>query len=241
MSCKSILFLVIILGSYGLTAQTMLYGGMGYNVSFVNSNAVDFVIDRYNQTRPFLVEEMDEMKVMHWPAAVAGVITAKGVTVELNWVGRQSTSEAIGEGSVGARERWDIQIRDNHFGIVAGYTYNKDLILKPGILFSLDMGSFKELSRVGLASEIERKDFKLVDKEFTLGSTISINLLLKGDQFPLAAAIRPYFHIDYIQQDLTSLNQAINPNTYVWDNEADQRSPNHHFGLQAFLIVALNK
>jgi len=221
-------------------AQTYYIGG-GENFSFINIESLDFVVNRYNETRSYLSQPMDDFNYMRGGTVNAGYVSQGGLTMELAWVGRHMKQAAEGVDNTGTLQRREVKVRNNTTNFGFGYTYVRESVFCPGILASFDFGSLKSFTRVAPAADIKDTDFEQVMKDIQLGMSFTLNLMIAAKEKPWGLAVRPYYQLQFFGVDYQDLNLAINPATANADYDEDLMEANSNFGVQVALMLVFRK
>ncbi len=215
----------------------IFYMGGGENFSFINIESLDFVVNRYNETRTYLTKEMDDFSYMRGGTVNLGFVGESGLTLEMAWVGRHMKQYAEGVDNTNTLQRRDLKIRNNTFNIGGGYTFARESVFCPGILATFDFGSFRSFTRIAPADDIKDADFDQISKDTQLGLSFMLNLMIAAKEKPWGIAIRPYYQVQLFGVDYQELNFAINPATASADYTEDLSEPNSNFGVQVTLML----
>lgn len=195
------------------SAQSHFYGAFGYNLGFAKYDSLNYIIDRYNETRGYLDKQMDNLTFPNgFCLSIGG--SNRAFLYDFSWVGRHRTVSAQGTDASNVLVQRDLKLRMNTFnmgmGVVGGNAS------KFGLGLSFDFGSMKIFTRVAPASEIKSEDFQLIQKELMVSSTFFLHILLGGGQ-GAGLLLRPYVQLPYWRVDLWETNATINPNTWASD------------------------
>jgi len=235
---KSRLTGICLIISINLFSQNFMYLGGGMNFSFINIESLNFVVDRYNETRTdcsvfCLTETMNSIDNFLGGAASIGYVTRSGFTYEFTWAGRNRKTSATGVFYTGNAATRDVKIRDNSYNLGFGYTGFLEQVIRFGFLVSYDFGSFREFTRVS------QDDFELVQKTLQLGMTFTLNLMVTGKKSAVGCAVRPYYQVGMFDVNFQELNMAINPTTAAADEDHNLKEKNHHPGIQVMVMILI--
>ena len=207
-----------------LSAQVWLTAGYGF--SWLNSDGLNHIIDRYNSTRNYLSKDMEQ------PGAYSGFALNAGlnfISIQMDVRYSSRSTQISSEGTVNGtkfKREIDTDYSIYGFGIGfgsfdsnVGYSFGVDIeLIFPGIVTRINPGVETE---VDLASQF----VTAVSPQFVL-------FVKLGDELPLAVSLRPYYTIGITDIDYKELNKTINPNTYQNDTEEDQKSKVGGFGIE---------
>lgn len=196
------------------------YMSMGYNANLFESEQLNFVVDRYNETRTYLDEEMAHPNYFDGFEIHAG--GGDNVLVDIGFAWRSSKVSASGVDASGTNQQRDLKYKFGSFEFGIGYVAVKGEI-KIAAGYNQTLGSEKAYSRVDLAEEVNSTDYDLVFKSFNPGADIFILFI-----FPVADGnailLRPYYHFSYGTTDYAGLNEALNPATAAADPQVLESS-----------------
>lgn len=212
---KKLLTLVggLLLLSHVATAQSHFHFGIGYNLGFAKYDSLNYVIDRYNETRNFLDKEMDHITFPNGFAFSLGGST-NNVIYDFAWIGKHQTVGAEGIDGTGVLTHRDLKFRWNTFNIGLGFGGGRSSRIGAG--FSVDVGYLKMFTRVGPADEVSSMDYSLVKKELLLGSSVFLHLLVAASD-RVGFILKPYYQFPYWRVDMINVNSSINTKTYIND------------------------
>jgi hypothetical protein len=230
---KKFLIVIFISGLFGVckAQDAMVTVGLGYNMMFTGAKALNVVIDRYNETRPFLSKEMGHVYFMDGisfnSSATIGVIM-----FDFNYNKKVSVVSAQGDNGYGLMQR-DLKIKNGNIGIGLGvHVFEMNPAVAVG--FSADIGMLTFKTRSASPDEIRKYDFEEFEYSLTSGMSIWFQLLFASNDEGLALSLRPYYHFDFLKYNYEWFNQGINPDTYYYDRY-DQHGKINHFGIQLIL------
>ncbi len=241
----------VLAGLLSLCAASSLWGqsgehvtmsiDLGYQAHLESPDGLNFVADRYNETRDFLTEEMDSFGYFDGLTGSVGIYLSR-LYFDLGFNLREQERAAEGTTN-GTSVRRALRVSSNsvYFSMAAAVQDNG--IYSPFGLSVVTIGARAELgttrfsTRVGTTSEIDDQDWAEISDEMRIyaGPFVKIGL------GPLM--IEPYylFDVDFGVPGvgLSPVNEAINPATF-------QRDPDNlaygggGFGLRIAAVVYLN-
>ena len=213
-----------------VSMPSILYGQVwitaGYGFSWLNSDGINHIIERYNSTRNYLSKDMEQ------PGAYSGFALNAGlnfISIQMDVRYSSRSTQISSEGTVGGtnfKREIDVDYSIYGFGIGfgsfdsnIGYSIGVDIeLISPGIVTRIDPGIETEVDMAGQFATAVSPQFVLFVK--------------LGDELPLAVSLRPYYTIGISDIDYSDLNKTINPNTYQNDTEEDQKSKVGGFGIE---------
>lgn len=208
------LFFVVLL-NVSSTAQVRIgITEIGYQTHFMQSEGADFVVDRYNETRSFLTEEMRRFSYLDgltFGSGIAFGVNAPFVEMGINFRGQTRFSEGTVSGVDFRRE---LRMKNHTFFLGLGLLLGNDnFIIIPGVRG--EIGKLKYRTRIDETDNIKSADWDEIHNEFS--SYLSFYL-----KIPIGlVVIEPYYSLDLIGEDvqfgLEDVNEAINPNTFQND------------------------
>jgi len=220
---KIIFFLFLLMLPSIASAQVWVTAGYGF--SWLNSDGMNYVIDRYNSTRNFLTKDMEQPGVFSGFAFNAG-LNFVNVQMDVRYSSRstQITSEGNVSGTNFKREI-DIDYDFYGFGIgfgdfneAFGYSLGVDLeIVSPGMVTRIDPGTETEVDISQFATAV---------------SPQFVFFIKFGNEIPLGISVRTYYTFGLTEIDYDKLNETINPNTYPNDPADKQSSKFSGFGIE---------
>jgi len=206
---KSIISIFIASIATSLSAQTG-YFSFGYNGNMFQSEKLDFVIDRYNETRTFLDVTMEYPHYLDGFDIHAG--GGKQVIFDFGFSWRSSYVHASGVDASGINQQRDLKYKFGAFDIALAVNVTGDAETKLAIGYNQTLGSEKVYSRVAPVEEVENTDYEKMLIDFNPGGDVFLQLLL-----PFSGSggliIKPYYHFSYGKTDYAPLNNTLNPAT----------------------------
>jgi len=156
---RFLLILALVVCSLVLPAQT--YFRVGYVANHYNMMNYDKMIDRYNETRPWLTTKMPYMKWMTGPDIGIGVRFDNGGGGEFFFRTAWATVSASGTDSSGVPTTRYLQAKE---GGIGGVIYVR--VAGP-VYMSFD----GEISVFKSKTKVDAEDYRLKDKTFSIGIT----------------------------------------------------------------------
>ncbi len=221
-------------------SQSMkIFGGLGFSASRGSYKGLNFVLDRYNQTRQgqsgaanvntsmgnirFLSGVSWQFGLLVLPDEDEGLLLYTGI----NRIGRAGSTYATVTNINGGTDRRDVRFTANsvNFELGLGGSYDYYMGMVGG---SLDLITTKAYTK------INGGDYKNVMKDDAIGLSFFIDFSVSVSEF-VAVGIKPYWQLVIIETDFTDLNRAINPATYSRDDYKDATSPTSNVGAQVQL------
>lgn len=209
------LFIILALSCVRLSAQGYDYFGIGYNMAFLQSEGLDFVTNRYNETRPYLYDQMDEPRYFDG-LSIRGGLARNAFLVDFGYTQQSCVVSAEGIDATGVAIQRDLKNKwntlDVAFGVNVGDGEKGAFAL--GVNFGLN--SEKSLTRSDTPDNIGKANFAQVQKQFKVGISPFVQLILAGEG-GAGVLIRPYYAWSPVTTDYSELNAYINPYTAVGD------------------------
>jgi hypothetical protein len=216
--------------------------GGGFAVNTFSHNGLDYVIDRYNETRQGkpgqfrLTQNMDKIHSMFGYEVGFGWVSNKydnGLFYTMNFQRTSGTSHGEGYTPLDTLNL-NLQTRDlkaslDNFAMGIGLIPIQTPVLDIGFGMQMNMPilNFYTSLNSGSYEKIEYVD----QIGFGGGFYMLFNFFLfKG--FPLNLSAQPYYFFDFIPSDMSGLSEEINPATYTNDEEKKLKGKMSQFGLQ---------
>lgn len=198
-----------------ISAQGYDYLGLGYNMGFLRSEGLDFVVDRYNETRPYLNDQMEQPRYFDGFAIHGGV--GRGLLLlNLGYTQQSSKVSAEGTDATATTVQRDLKNKWNTFDLGIGLNIADGDRGAFGLGVNMGLNSEKALTRTGAPDDIGKEKFEEVQKQFKVGFSPFVQIILTGDS-GTGLLIRPYYAWSPMTTDYTELNAAINPATAAGD------------------------
>ena len=232
--------LLCILGMQTANAQSVrVLGGISANASKGNLKGLNFVLDRYNQTRQGNQGQatiISPMGNINW---VSGLGWQVGISIEsdrgallylgLNRVGRSATTFATVVDVNGNRGQRDVKFSSN--------SINSEVALGArGEHFVGMLGGSFDLINSRAYTKINSDKYNKVLSDLNIG----ISLFFDASYYlteRFSVGIRPYVQLAFLETDFYDLNRAINPNSY-FNDYSETYSRFNNWGAQVFVRIA---
>ena len=237
---KKIIFSVLMLASFASSAQidgSGIYLGAGYNLSFANNKGLNYFIDRYNQTRPYLDVRMDQIHLLQGPDFSLDFV-ASFLLFDFHWTGRHANVYSQATDAGGVLNQRDLKVRGNTFDVDFGFRAVRLGPVHPFLGFGASFGSDKVFSRVYKVGEDEGK-FEKINAEPRLGLNTFLDVRVYFGKKGPSLSLRPYYLVNFIEASYYDLNEKLNPNTYYIDDVEDLSGSLSHFGMKFLLMIPL--
>jgi hypothetical protein len=239
-SCLVLLFFTV--SGFPVFAQYEgYYFSVGYNPSFVRGEDMNFIIQRYNETRDdcnrgyCLSKKMSKLKFAQWPTFSFGM-SSNGSLIEFQWTGRKQVLTAIGQSNNDDPVRRDLKVILNSFSTNYAYAFDYGSgFFAPG--FSLDIGKTAMGTRVDYEKNfIGEVEYDKLFSDLMIGTTFFLNIGINLSSDGLVGIlIRPYYQFRWLKVDLDEVNRVLNPNT--WQNDPTGLESNfNNGGIQVGLM-----
>jgi hypothetical protein len=213
----AVIFLFLLIQCSVVNSQSQYWLGFGFNMSRFNmKNGLNYVIDRYNDTRPFLSDEMHHVHYADGLAFSMGTNVDRFM-IDFGYNGKIKTVSAKGNYGAGNMQR-DIRFKNKVYSIGMGYAFANTR--NASIVFgcSFDFGRLKIDTRVDETNKIEDAKYSSIINDLSVGNTFFMQFFVgAGRHGGVALIIRPYYSINYLKYDFSTVNEAINPATYLND------------------------
>ncbi len=237
---KRSIILVLFIGvfSFNTYSQSQFWFGMGYNMSrFKLDNSINYVIDRYNQTRTgYLTKTMDNIHFTDGMALSFGFNNERFI-YDLSYTGKRQTVSAQGNSTQNGNSQRDLRLKSKCFSMGLGYALLNSQTFSVSLCATIDMMNFKTETRVGEVSEIKKEDFEKISNDIDIGTTFYFQFLVGSARGKgLALLVRPYYQFNYIKLNFYDVNERINPNTYYNDSYYLEGRPSN-IGLSLMLAI----
>lgn len=214
-----ILLFVFLLAFMPVKAQTepFLFIGGGLSGAYTGGiGGLDFAVDRYNETRNWLDDEMGNFSFLTGFNLTAGMNLA-GFTMDITYSRRSSTSTAGGTQPINNQ----YAERDLKFVLSAlsfGFSYmlyneDRELIHGPG--FSIDLPTVSVSTKISTSDEYQ----DIIDGDGNVAFSFYWQFYyapFRNSSFMFAA--RPYYQMFLTDNDYFLVNKIINRTTYFNDD-----------------------
>jgi hypothetical protein len=221
--------------------------GPGLNWNSFDHTGLDFVIQRYNDTRQGkpgqfrLTRKMDDITSM------------LGYNVGLGWVSNKydngllytmyyqtASGSATAEGFAPTDtfnlflQRRDLKSTLGNFGMGMGFMPIQTPVLDIGIGGQINMDFLK------IESRTNNGPFSELTSQLGFGGSVYMlfNFFL-SKKIPFCVSAQPYYFFDLLPSDMSEVNESINNATYQADSDKDQKGKMSHLGLQVNVNICL--
>lgn len=217
-----------------VTSMTSFGQGMflegGYGMQFTKPDGLNYVVDRYNETRPYLTEEMKHFNNLN--GFNYGFLAVVGnIAFEAVYVHRSQNRSAVGVDGTNQEVERQLRAALNGVGFGLGYGVAEDNF---GLLFGtrLNTSALKIRTKVGAVDEVKSEDWEDIHNQLHFDLDLNIKLLLGY------VIIEPYYTFQLFPSinNMAEVNEAINPNTFQNDSEEIPFKSNG-FGLKLMLAI----
>lgn len=235
----SALIIILIFNSSAKAQGFRLAGGIGGNYSIGNYEGLNFVIDRYNETRQGQSGAATVTRPMKNIKNLIGISWQLGLMLDvsenlsfytgINRVGRYATTYAEATDINNNTGRRDVRFTSNsmNFELALGKRARFGYLMFGG---SLDLFTAKAHTR------INSNDYNEVMSDFNLGFSFFVDAsIFITPRF--AIGLKPYLQTGLLKTDFIDLNRAINRATYINDDFEAQESSPLNVGAQVFIRI----
>lgn len=213
---KQFLILFVLLSCLVLSSMAQgLYLRGGYNTQFSRPNGLNYVVERYNETRTFLTQEMKPFNNLN--GVTYGILAiVDHFYMEAQYDHRSQKRTSIGLDANNQELARQLRASINSFGFGFGYGTTDDGY---GIAFGtrINVGPLRVRTKVGTLDEINDLDWEEDDVHNQLHIDLDFNIKLILAYF----IIEPYYTFQIIPEanNMAEVNEAINPMTFPNDPE----------------------
>lgn len=228
---KLLVIVLLIFVSQLLLAQVGFFG-MGYNVGYGEFQGFNYVVDRYNETRSYLTQEMDHVELTHGMSfdlgyAMPGFLGGMGLQYN------RAKVSAIGIID-GEKVQRDLKIHALNipfdFAIAIG---EYDFSWAPGIGFNFLL--WKYLTRTGKPSKIDEVDYYKSSVDAGIHLKLFTKFIFGGvSEDGWGLVVEPYYNLGVLGSEMWQMNQALNPNTYYNDPKKSEKFS--HYGVRMMVL-----
>lgn len=168
---RFILLIVFLLLFNAVKSQSGLYAGGGLVYSFTQLEKVNYVIDRYNNTRPYLTQKMGYLSNLFGPSLTFGSQLGENSKYSLNLeygsYGNSISSKWMKNGI--NLNSTDLKLNQQVLSLSFGAFPERDDILKVGLGFSLTYGRYSFKVRSNEYNFTSTQKYTLVAAYHSLG------------------------------------------------------------------------
>lgn len=228
---KSILFLLISGIICPVFAQ-LGYFSVGYNGNMFKSENLDFVIDRYNETRTYLDKTMD------YPHYLDGLDLHIGggskMLFDIGYAWRGAEVSANGIDATGVDQQRDLKYKFGVWNFALAYNFLNSTNFMLALGYNQTLGSEKIYTRVGPATDIENENYEDIIKSFSPAAEFFVQIGVPLTE-SVGLLIKPYYHLNLVETDYGDVNRMINPATAAAD---DYELPSKPMGFGISVMAA---
>jgi hypothetical protein len=214
------------------------FTSFGYGFSIPRYKVLNTVIDNYNNTRPNLARRMPHITDSHGFDISIGSM-GKGYLLEYGYSQRVRNTYGV-DSIFGYTEQRNIRVANYimTMGISTRlFTKNRFTLYAGGDI----TGGFEVLSSgKSNSTDAYKQPLKHISTNFILGISASMQLhyrLDKAGRFGVLA--KPYFFGEFLECYYGDLNKAINPLTYLNNDNNNLYGFAHMFGIQFKVFVVI--
>ncbi len=197
-----------------------MYMAGGFNYQFATAPPLDFIIDRYNDTRDYLTDDLDKLNHMSGAAFSYGFGMGEDVDFLLFEIGLTigGSGPLTSEGIVnGVKQKRDLKVSSYYINTGFAYLIQTEQKFEYGIGMFIDYGGFRVRTRTYNSGQAEPDFRDLGDVNTLVGLTPTVFLDYNFSE-TFGITLRPYYRFQFYDNDLQYVNKELNPNT--WQNDA---------------------
>ena len=213
------IMLLITSSTFAQRPENRMYMAGGFNYQFAMAPPLDYIIDRFNDTRIYPTESMDKLNHMSGAAFAFGF----GLGEDEEFILLEMGLTLGGSGSLsserlenGVLKKQDLKVTS--FLINTGFAYllQTEQKFEYGIGLFIDYGGFRVRTRTYNSNQTA-PDFKDIGESNTLvGLTPTIFFDYNFSE-TFGLTLRPFYRFQFYDNDLQYVNKELNPNT--WQND----------------------
>ena len=217
--------------------------GVGYHVAAMHNPGLNYVIDRYNETRQgqagaaTLTKKMDYLNNPGGLAFGMFLLDNKylnGYFFDLNAAFLKSKAHAEGVDANQNPASRDLEFRTGDYALDFGYMFYQSQFFDLGVGMGTSIIWGKISTRAGDAGFETAQD--IVAGGFQVFPQLNFFL---SKAVPFSLSVKPYYYLDIIKADFSDLNEFINPYTAQNDQLADEQGRFSHLGAQVRLNLMI--
>ncbi len=219
-------------------SNTTLGVGLGYQVGFFNTDSINFILQRYNDTRSYLSNKMRDIKMVSGLVIpVQGLIGSgnTGLMYEFGFTLAKAKRHAVGIDNSGIKQERQVKVGFNVWNLGLGPAFvGKYAVVAP--MLGFEIGMVKVKTRAAPSNEVSRADWiKVVSRPCVSGS-LSMLCWVGSGASGFKLGLQPYYRLGFLKSDMQELNTAINPAT--WANDAGTQAQKISYsGLKLMLMI----
>ncbi len=234
-----LLFLIMHAACKPSSAQDYMYIGYGYNGAFTNLSGVNQVVANYNDTRPWLDDELAEFSYLDGASVSIGYIISEAFWFDVGFDFRGKKHAVSGQDTRGNYNTRELKVKNSTGRVNVGFVFGGGgAVLMCGL--RTEVGDLKTKSRVFGDSFDKEKMEDIGDNSLTLkfGPTVKL-LTLVPETAGLQVSLSVYYQWSAFTNNVTSLNNDLNNSNYYTDQVQFDVKP-HHFGLSLEIGILAN-
>jgi len=232
-----LLLLTIVCSNAYSQPKTDYYFGIGYNFNSSFKEPLDYLVQRYNETRPSLLTKTK----METPSNMSGMSFSFGVfyskiLFDMEYAYKYSSTMIAEAASGDITQKREVKIFGKSLNLGINYVLGeRNFYFMPG--FSFDFNFMPVESRIYNVNNTEPPSYENISEAgggsfsnsvFMFTPNIHFDYQMSGNLF---ISLKPYYSFSLGELDYSYLNEQINPNTYQND-PADKTSSNiSYFGI----------
>lgn len=204
--------------------ENSVYMAGGYSFQFVTADPMNYIIQRYNETRDFLTEDMGDINFSSGAAFSFGFGMGEDEDFLLFEIGLTlgSTGPKSAVGPVdGVSKTRDVKLASYYINTGFAYLLQNENKFEYGLGLFIDYGAFRAKTRIYNTNSSKPTFTDIGEPQTLLAFTPTLFLDYNfSDQFGLT--FRPYYRAQLVSQDLSYVNEFLNPSTYRNDDISKQ-------------------
>ncbi|NTW31149.1 MAG: hypothetical protein HGB12_00690 [Bacteroidetes bacterium] len=218
--------------------------GLGYSAMYFNHQGLNYVIDRYNNTRQGkpgqarLTTKMPKFHLLTGPQLSFGHMNNKfenGLFYEFTFGIYRADGNAEGINADSTKGSRLLQYRCGYYSLTGGIVPIQSEMLDIG--FGMSADGF--LSNVYTSTSASPSENVQMNTAIGISFFPQIHLFPLTKSFPAVIVIRPYYYLDILPSDFDNLNEKINPSSYDYETEFEKsKGKFSHLGLRVTLNIA---
>lgn len=219
---KTSLFLILFLSftHYGV-AQFASFSA-GYNCHFASPEGLNYIVDRYNETRPQLTEQMEQFT--HLDGFCFSTFLGAGIFgLDFGYDHRSQNRSAMGLNRINQPLEREVRVAINtgNFGLYTAIPRDNDLF---AIGSRVNFGGVKVKSRLARTEVIEDEEWTELYQELYADFDINLKYIRKNLAFEV-------YYLIGGNKNIAEVNEKLNPDTYQNDPAEINFRPNG-FGVK---------
>lgn len=222
---------------------------VGYRVGSGKFTPLDFVIDRYNNTRTYLTKKMDKVSSLSGPVYSIGYNVGEfGFEIEIPNLKTETVSaQGIPTSPPGNTNSVTRELYMKMSGFEINFSYGKQ-IFKEGAIYGFIGGSLSvdkadpSIFTRSYNTNTTAGDFKEVKAggSVNMGIAPFVSAHLAFSSVAFFAEVRPFYKFSVTGADFYDVNVALNPNTFFNDDIDDTKGSMNYFGVNARVGITVD-